>query len=614
MNLPSWDNSKEYTSINSDDFRNDLEKLQKMLPDIKEKAQVFAPLLIKAPELSPSECENEIKIAQKIYQLEKEFGITLHDMFVFVHCELSRNARNKEALNYQEKLRVIMSELSAATNPLSLFLSTCQESVIEKYLDCDSTREQAFLLHHSREMRDFNLNLESENLLSALKLDGHDAWDKLYTKLSSTMQCTIEHNNETHKMGLAKASQYIENPDPQLRESAWKAIKNAWETHEETCAAALNALSGWRLNLFKAKSKKRELHFLDPSLHSNRMKKESLEALVSAIEKFRPRAQYALGLLARAMKKSSFAPWDLAAPAPALSDTAPTSPAFSRGFALVKQSAMSAHPEMGEFIQMMLDKSFIDAEETENRQPGAYCTSFIKTATPRVFTNYSGQLMSIRTLAHELGHAFHHWVMRDLPLSETHYPMTLAESASLFGEVLLSRELKNSAQNNTELFPIAWHDALMAVLYTLNIPLRFTFEREFYETRSQKELSADDFKELMTKHWNHWYGDAMSEPNNMFWASKMHFYLSRASFYNYPYFFGYTFAHGIYARSLKQQPDEFYRNYCALLRDSGRMKVEDLIHKHLDGNPQTEEFWSECLKVVDDKIAFFDELLNKTGF
>ena len=106
-----------------------------------------------------------------------------------------------------------------------------------------------------------------------------------------------------------------------------------------------------------------------------------------------------------------------------------------------------------------------------------------------------------------------------------------------------------------DLFKVQWNVAREAEGLLLNVASRFTFEKAFYEKRREGFVNADDLTHLMKEHWQEWYGDALSEVDPMFWCSKLHFYISGVSFYNYPYIFGYLFALGVYAQKEKQGDD-----------------------------------------------------------
>jgi oligoendopeptidase F len=221
---------------------------------------------------------------------------------------------------------------------------------------------------------------------------------------------------------------------------------------------------------------------------------------------------------------------------------------------------------------------------------------------------YQGTTSDIITLAHELGHAFHSWVMRDLPDSQRSYGMSLAETASTFGETAVRDALLARAKTPNERFQIMWEEMTAISAFMLNIPARFSFERAFYERRDERPLRAAELEALMSQAWQDWYGDACSEPDPMFCASKLHFFISGLSFYNFPYLFGYLFSMGVYLRRENGGAD-FYPRYVSLLRDTGRMTAEKLARQHLDEALDGPSFWRNTVNRLEPRVTAFEEVV-----
>lgn len=214
------------------------------------------------------------------------------------------------------------------------------------------------------------------------------------------------------------------------------------------------------------------------------------------------------------------------------------------------------------------------------------------------------------TLAHELGHAFHNWVMRDMPICQTRYPMTLAETASIFAENVVRDHMLNQAKSKEEKLEMLWEELSSCYALMVNIPVRFEFEKAFYEQREQGDLDASQLCQLMSNTWKAWYGESMSQPDSYFWASKLHFSISEVSFYNYPYLFGYLFSIGVYSQRA-EKAERFYADYVDLLRDTGSMMAEDVVKKHLGMDLSGSEFWQQSIDTVKAKIDEFEALLDQ---
>ena len=306
----------------------------------------------------------------------------------------------------------------------------------------------------------------------------------------------------------------------------------------------------------------------------------------------------------------SMKPWNHLAGMPSLTDQTPELYSFDDAIAIIKAAFVDVSPEMAEFVDTMMENGWIDAAPSNNRRLGAYCSKFAATRSPLVFMTWGGSRSDLMTLAHELGHAFHNWVMRDMPLCATRYPMTLAETASIFAETIVRDYLLNKAQTREEKLEMLWEELSSCYALMVNIPVRFEFEKTFYEQRQNGELSATELCELMSSAWKTWYGESMDRADPYFWASKLHFSISEVSFYNYPYLFGYLFSLGVYAQRAEKGAD-FYPSYISLLRDTGSMMAEEVVQKHLGMDLSQADFWQQSIDRVKQKIDLFEQLLNR---
>jgi oligoendopeptidase F len=336
----------------------------------------------------------------------------------------------------------------------------------------------------------------------------------------------------------------------------------------------------------------------------NRLSRATLDTLLEVTHDARPLARRAALAMARASGRTQIGPWDMRAPAPRLGgDERPFE--FDAAIELIADAYGRVNPDMGDFVRMMRQQRWIEGTVSATKRPGAYCTGFAKSRTPRVYMTYQGSTSDVITLAHELGHAFHSWVMRDLPESQRSYGMSLAETASTFGETAVRDALLERASGARERFDIMWEEIVAMTAFLLNIPARFHFEKAFYERRDERPLRPAELGALMSEAWQYWYGDACSEPDPMFWASKLHFYISGLSFYNFPYLFGYLFSMGVYLRRDGAGAD-FYPRYVALLRDTGRLTAEQLARQHLDTTLDAPDFWRSTIARLEPRVADFE--------
>ena len=222
---------------------------------------------------------------------------------------------------------------------------------------------------------------------------------------------------------------------------------------------------------------------------------------------------------------------------------------------------------------------------------------------------FTGSTNDASTLAHELGHAFHSYVMKDLPSLNRNYAMNVAETASTFAETIIGNATVANAKTKEEKISLLNAKMENATAMFLNIHARFLFEKAFYEERSKGIVSEQRINELMVNAQKEAYGDSLSSYHPHFWCSKLHFFIDDVPFYNFPYTFGYLFSLSIYAEYLKN-PNGFEDKYIALLRDTGSMKVEELAHKHLGVDMTKPTFWEAGINLMEKDVEEFIHLTN----
>ena len=606
---PSWDLSTEYESTDAPALEADLVRLSSLLDRIEALNPSLVAALPNAAALSPLDARAAITAAQSVYALSEDASQLLRNPLTFANCLLSVDAQDEAAQRLQGRLQNYQKRYGDLLEPWSQFLDLVSDEVIDAYLADARVAPSAFVVKHGRERRHELLGLDEERLVNALAQDGIMAWGRLYDQISGTTTADVLVGNEQKTVGLAEANGLLQKTDEHQRRAAWNGINAAWRRNAESCAAAINAIAGWRLELNRKRSTKKPVHFLDAPAHASRIRRETLDALLGVAERARPLARRAAKAMARATGREALGPWDMRAPAPHFGGSQRLR-SFNEAIALIATAYASVDREMGDFVRMVAERRWIEGTVSSRKRPGAYCTGFAKSRTPRVYMTYHGSDEDVITLAHELGHAFHSWVMRDLPECQRGYGMSLAETASTFGETTVRDALLASADSDAGRFAIMWEEMSAAVAFLLNIPARFTFEKAFYERRDARPLRPKELEQLMSSAWREWYGDSMSEPDPMFWASKLHFYISGLSFYNFPYLFGYLFSLGVYLRK-DAAGNDFYPRYVALLRDTGRMSAEELAVRHLDVALDQPTFWRETVQRLEPRIAAFEMLVDR---
>ncbi|MCF7494949.1 M3 family oligoendopeptidase [Vibrio sp. L5-1] len=596
MTTPSWDLSIAYRDLDDAKIEQDIELIQ----------QCIELLYLHV------EKRHIILAMQNAIQTSEAAGTLLSTINTFANCHASVDATHTEAKALLGRVAKLNSEMSQAFSPYEDTLIHAEPEFIDAVLEHESAdvAGQRFAIESSRKLSSSRLSVAEEQLLAAMKVDGRDGWGRLYDNLTGSLKLSLKLDGEDEALGFSQAASLLYGSEFDKQEPAWRAVQGAMKTHQESFASILNALAGWRLTENKKRSKISDVHFLDPSLHGSRIVPETLDTMMSVAKANRAVGQKAGLLMARVHGLDEMKPWNHLAAMPPLGDSESKVYPFDEAIDVIKTAFAEVNPEMADFVALMVENGWIDAAPAANKRLGAYCTKFAATRTPLVFMTWNGSRSDLMTLAHELGHAFHNWVMKDMPLCKTRYPMTLAETASIFAENIVRDHLLQQAQTRNEKLEMLWEELSSSLALMVNIPVRFEFEKAFYEQREQGELTAKQLCDLMETTWKDWYGDAMTEADPYFWASKLHFSISQVSFYNYPYLFGYLFSKGVYAQR-DAKGEKFYGDYVSLLRDTGSMMAEEVVQKHLGMDLTQADFWQQSIDMVKVQIDEFERLLNQ---
>jgi len=587
----TWDNRQFFDTSADPRIAETVADLEAAIAALVDECAPFTQRIETAETLPTNEFDVVLNRVRDAHEHRTVIAKQLGNLRTFISSVLSVDSRDVRASEWKPALQQLSAELSQAMTALNVFLLRVRDDFIQLVMADPILEELSFSLKHQRKLNDQLLSVAEEKLVTGLAVNGLQGWGNLYTELAGTLKCTVDGDT----VGLAKASNLMSSGDRSIRSEAWHGIQSAWESRAETVAVILNSINGWRLEESKQRGHQRVLHYLDKSCHQSCIDRATLDALMDTTYQRRFIGQRALHAMGKVLNIDEMAPWDLFAPPPASSQAKEFS--YDEAINVVATSFRKLTPAMGDFAEMMAEKGWIDAKPTPNRSTGAYCTSFSDPREPRVFMTFEGSMNNVLTLAHELGHAWHNWVMRDLPRYKTYYSMTLAETASIFGETLVRDALLAQANTPEEKLEIAWEDGAAATTFLLNIPARFTFEQKLVEARKQGFIVADTLKSMMRESWQHWYETSLSSYDEMFWASKLHFSIASLSFYNYPYLFGYLFSLGIYAQK-ERYGEAFNDLYTTLLRDTGSMTAENLVQHHLEQDIRQPEFWNASLDIV----------------
>ncbi len=521
----------------------------------------------------------------------------------FIGCLEAQNSKD----TYAGVLRNKMTTLSASfQNPFldfQLALANMNESLWSEMVNDEALSEFAFVLNEWRKKAKEKLSNKEEALIQSLAIDGYHGWGQMYDVIVNSMNLSVELDGKTQTLSVGQANNLTSHPTSEVRKQVFEKLEEAWSEKEELFAETLNHLSGFRLQLYKARGWE---SFLKEPLEYNRMEEKTLNAMWGAISKRKSKFVEYLDQKAVMLGKEKMDWEDLDAPM----SQSNTTMSYQEGADFILHHFSQFGDELAQFTEKAFEESWIEAEDRPGKRPGGFCTSLPLSEQSRIFMTYSGTMSNVSTLAHELGHAFHSYALKPMHALNRNYAMNVAETASTFAEMIVSDAAVKAATSKEEKISLLEDKIQRSVAFFMNIHARFLFETNFYEERKSGIVPAKRLNELMEKAQTEAYAGGLNETHPHFWASKLHFYISDVPFYNFPYTFGYLFSLSLYARAI-EEGKAYEEKYMELLRDTAIMNVEELAMKHLGEDITEEAFWVKGIELCERDVEEFLDLVKQ---
>ncbi len=529
----------------------------------------------------------------------QELGKRLRQAGAFVNCLTAQNVKDEQAKLLRGRLTQLGASFGAAMTQLERKILDTPENEWRELINHPRLQPVAFSLEERRRRAAEQLPPEQEVLVGDLAVDGYHAWWELYNTVVGRITIPFEEDGEVKRLSVGQARNKFSSEDGQVRKTVFEEWQKAWQEHADLCASALNHLGGFRLNLYRHRGWD---SVLKEPLDNNRMTRETLETMWGVIDENKERLIPYFERKAKLLGLDALRWCDLDAPLPG----GEKSVSYDEAADFIIEQFGRFDPGLADFARTAFENRWIEAEDRPNKRPGGFCTTFPVSGQSRIFMTFGGTTGNISTLAHELGHAYHQQVMGDLPYWSQLYAMNVAETASTFAEMIVTDAAIRHASSDAERLGLLEEKLQRAAAFFMDIRARFLFETRFYEERKDGPVSVDRLNQLMVDAQREAFADAMADYDPTFWASKLHFYITGQPFYNVPYTFGFLFSAGINGRA-KEDGAAFAAKYADLLRDTGRMTVEDLAARHLGVDLRRPDFWQSA---VDQVLSDVDQFLR----
>jgi len=579
--LPEWDLGDLYPSLDAPELTADLDRAAAEAKALRERCHGRVAALDGAA----------LAAAIRDYETLQE---TLGRVMSYAQLVHSGDMSDPEVGRFYQSMQERTTEISTETLFFTLEINRLEEADLEAKLGDRELARYRPWLRDVRAFRDHQLSDDLESLLHEKHVAGRAAWVRLFDETMAALRFPLDGQELTSTEVLHKMTE----PDPAVREAAAKSFAKVLEDNQRIFALITNTLA--KDKEIEDKWRSYRLPVSARNL-ANFVEDEVVDALVGAVQDAYPRLTHRyFALKARWLGVDRLAYWDRNAPLPEDDDRTIAWPE-ARTTVLDAYGAFS--PALAEVGRRFFENAWIDATVRPGKASGAFAHPTVPSAHPYLLLNYQGRTRDVMTLAHELGHGVHQVLAAGQGHLMADTPLTLAETASVFGEMLTFRALLD-AERDPGRRRIMLAGKVEDMLNTVVRQVAFhEFERRVHDRRRGGELTAGELGDVWLETQRESLGPAFrfDDDYRIYWAYIPHFI--HVPFYVYAYAFGDCLVNSLYA-AYRETADGFAEKYLDMLRAGGTKRHHELLAPFgLDATDPG--FWAKGLSVIE---GFIDEL------
>ncbi len=508
---------------------------------------------------------------------------------------------DKEISSFYQGLREHVSQLSAQTVFFTLEINEIDDATIDQWLDDPKVGYYRPWFTSVRKFKPYQLDEKVEQILIEKNNTSTAAWVRLYDETFAAYRFEMLQDGKPQEKTITEVLNTLMSQNAEDRMQAAIALSKGLQDNEELSLRIINTIIADKAIEDRWRGFKRPISSMN--LH-NDVEDEVVDALSEAVSKAYPKLShryYAYKAKKFGVKKLNY--WDRNAPYP---NTEERNWQFDDAQALILSAYSEFSPEVGSLAQCFFDEGWIDAPASEGKYSGAFAHPSVPSHHPYILLNWFGKERDTMTLAHELGHGVHQLLAAEQGALMSSTPLTLAETASVFGEMLTFRKILDNAQSKEDKIRIL-RSKIEDMLNTVVRQIAFhQFETKIHDARTQGELNIQQIQELWMSVQHESFGDAIALDENYhsWWSYISHFF--HVPFYVYAYAFGDCLVNSLYQNYL-DHPEGFAEKYIDLLKAGGTLHHKEALAPFgLDASKP--DFWSKGLRMIENLIDELEQL------
>ncbi len=584
--VPRWDLSDLYGSVSDPRIEADLaaglEMAEALSAEFRGKIAVAGG---PSPELMASVLTRYEAVLERIWKTA-----------TYAHLMHSADSRQPE----NGALYARCQELATKAETILMFLeldwiSLSDEDAAPVIASAECARWKHYL-SSSRRYKPHTLSEQEEIILTEKRLTGATAFRRFFDEVNSAAKFEIEVENEKRKVNQSEALALLYSPDREIRIEGHRGFTAGLQEMRHSMVFILN-------NVVQDHAVDNRLrryeHPADPRHLSNEIDRRSVAVLMESCETGGHIVRDYYHLKARLLGLKQLFDYDRYAPVQIEGSGIPSCD-WTSACDIVLEAFTDFSPTLGAIVAKFIEKRWIDAEIRSGKRGGAFCAPTVPSVHPYILTNFTGKLNDAMTLAHELGHGVHQYLSRDKGILQNSTPLTLAETASVFGEMLVFQRLV-SRESNPKIKLALYCNRLEDAFATVFRQVALTrFEEKLHAARAKGELTGDEIDRLWLEANESMLGDAVKTTDGyrLWWSYIGHFVHS--PFYCYAYSFGELLVLSLWSQ-YQREGSSFVPKYLDLLRSGGTDSPANLVAKvGLDINDAS--FWQAGISVLEGML------------
>jgi oligoendopeptidase F len=509
---------------------------------------------------------------------------------------------------YQDLEQKIEQRVTEVKNLLLFFELECMEihnEAAARLIKDPNLKPYGHYLENLRRFHPHRLSEPEEKLVNRKDTTGSNAFGRLFSEVTSSLTFSIKREEKVEDLTLSETLALLHRSDRQLRETAWNTLLQGLSHHEQVLTFIYDTLIQDHLTMDRLR------HYPNPMAErhlANEIDAGAVSKMMEVTEANYGIAQDYFRLKARLLGLPRISLFDQYAPVGAVFSRH----VFSEAREVILDAFGAFSPIFRAVAEEFFAKSWIDAEIRKGKHAGAFCASPSPRLHPYILCNYTDNLRDVMILAHELGHGLHGCLSRKQCFLNYDTPLTTAESASVFGEMLVFDNLvEHQTDPRVQLALIAGKiEDAFATVFRQNVLTRF--EEAAFLQRNKSRLTPGQLGSLWIEANRNYYGDSveMNEAYRWGWSYIPHFIHSR--FYCYSYVFGQLLVLSLY-RMYREQGKDFVPRYIALLEAGGSESPETLLEP-LGVDFHDPDFWQKGFDEIRSLVKRAEKLVESSGF